>query len=332
MFAENYNISSVSLSSWKANNVTNAASMFTGCTNLSTPDYRMPQFDFNKLTDIQRMFNRCSKLNNVNYFSGKHLNNINCIGLFMEAGKNTLANFRVNFQNTRFNNCDLTIAFLNTTRIKSLNLNNCIFNGCNLYQCFNNTNLNAIQFEGAKINNCDLTSLFSNTSNLSMINIAQMNITGARSVSSMFYNAKINNIDINGLDFGDNARGDSFFGDCSQLVSINGLENLPWHNAIQLPEAFINTSALKNTSLHDKILYIGGMRNAFSNSALDLYNVTFKCPSYADTWLGYAYRAFAGYLGNSQISNFVFDGTETDKILEFEELFLILHRQTFLKY
>ena len=184
MFYGCNNITSIDLSSFNSQNVTNMSGMFYGCSNLSKIDFY--SFDTQKVLNMSGMFAGCSNLTDIDLtsFITQKITNMS----LMFCGCSKLSNIDLSTFNT-YNVINMFSLFCQCSKIKkiilsSFNTQN-VINMSGMFEgCIKLTNLDLSSFNTKNVNN--MSDMFSACCNLVNIDLTKFDTQNVVNMSGMF--------------------------------------------------------------------------------------------------------------------------------------------------
>ena len=195
---------------------------FSGCNNL-TEIKGIEYLNTENVTNMQEMFNACSKLTSLN------LSNFNTA--------------EVTNMGFMFNSCKV---------LTSLNLSN--FNTAKVTDmrgmfkdCSDLTSLDLSNFNTEKVTN--MSSMFYNCSDLTSLNLSNFNTEKVMYMSNMFYNCnKLTSLDLTSFNTAEVTKMDNMFKSCSALTSLS-LSNFNTAKVTDMNYMFYNCNELKSLDI-----------------------------------------------------------------------------------
>ena len=244
MFYECSSLTSIDLSNFNTQNVTDMEYMFSKCSSLKYID--LSNFNTQKVTNMRCMFNKCSSLKHIDLSNFNTANVTNMVYMFEECS--SLASIDLSNFNTQ-NVTDMGYMFNKCSSLKQIDLSNfniqkvtnmrCMFNECSSLTTIDLSNFNAQK-------DIDMWSMFNKCSSLTSINLSNFH---AQNITNMAF----------------------FFCDCSSLKFID-FTNFYAQKIECMAEMFDGCSSLKSIDLSNFNNQIFGSMN----------NMFFGCSSLTD--------------------------------------------------
>ena len=246
MFALCKNLTSINISNFKFQNVTNMSNMFLRCESLTNID--LSNIDTEKVTNMKNMFCNCESLANINlsnfktenvtdmstmFFNCQSLTDINVSNFetqkviymsYMFYGCKNLKNLdlsnfdthNVIYMNYMFSGCKS----LTNINLSSFNTSNVINMSYFLARCESLTNINISNFDTQKVTN--MSSMFEGCKSLNNINLSTFNTSNTIDMSNMFDGCKsLTNIDLSNFKIQNVTKINSMFHGCLSLLKSN---------------------------------------------------------------------------------------------------------------
>ncbi len=232
MFSGCSNLTSLDLSNFDTSNVTDMWGMFSGCTNLTSLD--LSNFDTSNVTDMSVMFSGCSNLTSLDLSNFDTSNVTDMSGMFSGCSNLTsldLSNFdtsKVTYMGYNCNiNNDVVPAgmFTDCSNLTSLNLSS--FDTSNVRYmkamfsgCTNLTSLDLSNFDTSNVT--DMSVMFSGCSNLTSLDLSNFDTSNVTDMSVMFSGcSSLTNLDVSNFDTSKVIFMQSIFAYCSSLTSLD---------------------------------------------------------------------------------------------------------------
>ena len=184
MFYECNKLSSLDLSKFNTEKVTDMSSMFDGCQKLSSLD--LSKFNTEKVTDMRGMFYGCQKLSSLDLSNFNTEKVENMMGMFFSCSALTsldLSNFntkKVKHMNSMFESCSalssLDLSNFNTANVESM--------GNMFFNCSALSSLTLSNFNTANVEFMD--NMFNGCSVLTSLDLSNFNTKEVRYMYSMF--------------------------------------------------------------------------------------------------------------------------------------------------
>ena len=223
---------------------------FSGCSNL-TEIKGIEYLNTEKVTNMQEMFNACSKLTSLN------LSNFNTA--------------EVTNMGFMFNSCkvltSLNLSNFNTEKVTDMQG---MFG-----ECWDLTSLDLSNFNTEKVTN--MNSMFFNCSDLTSLNLSNFNTEKVMYMSNMFYNCnKLTSLDLTSFNTAEVTKMDNMFESCSALTSLD-LSKFNTAKVKDMKYMFYGCDALKSLDITSfNTAEVTDMSNmfygCFALTSLDLTN------------------------------------------------------------
>ena len=194
MFVKCKALTSLNLTSFNTEKVTDMQGMFKECSNLTSLD--LSNFNTEKVTDMRGMFWECSNLTSLNL--------------------TRLNTEKVTAMNGMFYGCtkleSLDLSKFNTAKVTNMNQ---MFYGCSAL-----TSLDVSNFNTAEVKS--MTYMFNNCSTLTSLNLSNFNTANVTDMNSMFYNCnELTSLDLTSFNTAEVTNMSNMFGSCFALTSLD---------------------------------------------------------------------------------------------------------------
>ena len=256
-------LTSLDVINFNTEKVTVMNSMFSNCSALTSLD--VTKFNTANVTDMNDMFSNCSALTSldVTKFNTANVTDMN----YMFSGCSKLTSLDVTKFNTA-NVTDMSNMFSGCSSLTSLDVTH--FNtekvtnmGNMFYSCSSLTSLDVTNFNTAKVTN--IRFMFSSCSKLTSLDVSKFNTMNVTNMSSMFSGcSSLTSLDVTHFDTENVTNMRGMFSGCSALLSLD-VRNFNTANVTDMSYMFSSCVAL--TSLYltnfntEKVTY---MRSMFS--------------------------------------------------------------------
>ena len=217
-------------------NVTNMASMFYGCINLTSLD--LSHFDTSNVTNMNAMFNNCSSLTSLDVCNFDTGNVTNMALMFSDC--NSLTSLDVNH--------------FNTSNVTSMNG---MFDGCR-----NLTSLDLNNFNTSSVT--DMLYMFSDCSSLTSLNMSHFDTSNVTDMGGMFFScSSLTSLDLSSFNTSSVKDMLNMFNSCSSLTSLD-LSHFDTSNVTNMAGMFLRCSSLTSLDLSHfdtrNVVLLGGPR------------------------------------------------------------------------
>lgn len=224
LFAYCYDIVNTdAATNYYTNFVTNIASIFNYCDNISNLD--LSRWNVSKITNATDAFRQCAKLSSIN-LNGWHMKDANISRML--AYCNNLSN--INWDNTLFDNCNFKQLFFNIAINPSLNFANLNISGsaAGIFEGSRSTELNLTSLNVSRITN--MSNMLSRSALLKNVNVTGWDTGNVTNLSGIFFNTA------------SRTRG-------GNITSIAGIENWDVSNVTDFSSAFGGQVKIKEHNL-----------------------------------------------------------------------------------
>ena len=249
-----------------------SGSLFEGLSKLTTIE-GLSNFDTANVTNMSRMFNKCSSLTSLDL---SHFNTSKVISMYrmFEDCSSLTALDLSNFDTAKV--IDMADMFNNCSNLISLNIS--CFDTSNVtdmegifFYCSNLTSLNISHFDTSKVTN--MSYMFFACSNLTNIDISSLDTTNVTDMNGMFERChKLTNLDLSHFDTSKVTNMNSMFYGCSSLTSLD-LDNFNTSNVKDMSMMFNYCGNLTSLDLsHFDTANVTNMERMFSECT-NLINV-----------------------------------------------------------
>ena len=229
---------------------TNCYCWFSGCNNL-TEIKGIEYLNTENVTNMQEMFNACSKLTSLNLTSFNTAEVTNMSFMFHNCKVLTSLNLS-NFNTEKVT--DMQGMFWECWDLTSLDLSN-----------FNTENVTAMNY------------MFNGCSDLTSLDLSNFNTAKVTKMDYMFYNCnKLTSLDLTSFNTAEVTKMDNMFRSCTDLTSLN-LSNFNTAKVTDMPGMFYGCDALKSLDITSfntaEVTDMSSMfRSCFALTSLDLTN------------------------------------------------------------
>ena len=249
MFSGCSSLTSLDVSNFKTENVTNMNQMFYGCSGLTSLD--VSKFNTAKVTIMYGMFWGCSGLTSLDVSKFTTANVTNMWGMFCACSSLTTLKFGENF--TAANVTDMSYMFKDCSNLTSLTFGE-NFNTANVtdmremfYNCSGLTSLNLSNFDTANVTN--MNQMFYNCSGLKSLGVSNFNTANVTAMYSMFRACKsLTSLDVSKFNTEKVTTMGCMFSFCSGLTSLK-LSNFDTSNVTNMIQMFSWCSGLTSLNL-----------------------------------------------------------------------------------
>ena len=186
MFDGCLNLTTLDLTNFDTSNVTNMESMFSDCSNLTI--LNVSNFNTNKVTDMSSMFDGCSNLTTIDVTNFDTSNVTNMASMFSDCSNLTtldVSKFNTN-KVTDMSNMFEGCSNLTTIDVTNFDTSNVINMASMFSDCSNLTTIDVTNFNTSNVTN--MASMFNNCENLTMLNVSKWDTSNVTSMSNMFKN------------------------------------------------------------------------------------------------------------------------------------------------
>lgn len=258
------NLRNIDVANWKTGNVTKLDFIFEGCSSLTQID--VSRWDVSKVTTLYSSFGNCSSLTTIDVSKWNTENLANMTDVFQ--GCKNLTEIDVSKWKTG-NVSEFSCAFKDCSKLKTIDVSNWdTGNALNLgnifYNCTSLTEIDVSRWDTGKVVNFE--SIFFNCTTLTEIDVSNWNTENVTSMYAMFWNCnKVTTLDVSKWKTGKVTNMIILFEHCSSLTSLDVSK---WdtgkvtsiygifHNCTHLPEIDVSNWNTENVT---------NMYMAFSN-------------------------------------------------------------------
>ncbi len=220
MFCECSTLTSVDLSNFNTENVTNMNSMFRECSNLTY--LNLSNFNTSKVTNMSHMFRKCSSLIFLNLSSFNTNNVLNMSYMFRECSNLTNLNL-THFNTEKVTN--MSYMFLECTKlavlnIKTFNTSQVINMESMFFKCGSLKDLDITNFKTDNVTN--MSWMFSDCTSLNDINLKNFVTDNVINMGSMFSHCtSLKNLDLSNFNNSKVENMSWMFSHCSSLENLD---------------------------------------------------------------------------------------------------------------
>lgn len=217
-------LTSLDVSGFNTENVTNMVAMFANCENLTNLD--VSKFKTAKVTKMRSMFSNCTKLGNLDV-SGFNTEEVTDMGRMFDSCE-SLTNLDVSgFKTDKVTNMSAMFAY-----------------------CKNLTSINVSGFNTDKVTT--MASMFAGCKKLTSLDVSNFNTANVDNMRSMFSNcAELGNVDVRGFKT-DNVTDMSWmFARCKKMTEID-LNSFKTSNVTDMSYMFYASGAVKTIYVSDR--------------------------------------------------------------------------------
>ena len=240
MFSGCSSLSSLDLSSFNTSNVTNVSFMFNGCSSLTS--LNLNGFNTSKVTNMSNMFKNCSSLTNLD------LNNFNTS--------------KVTNMTSMFGVCES----LTTLDLSSFNTSNVLNMSRMIPFCSSLTSLDLSGFNTSKVT--DMSWMFDNCSSLTSLDLSNFNTSKVTNMSNMFSNcSSLTSLDLSSFNTSNVTNMARMFSKCSSLTILD-LNGFNTSNVTNMGEIFRDCKKLQ-TQINIMNANVTEYSSMFYNAATD---------------------------------------------------------------
>ncbi|MDY5768460.1 MAG: BspA family leucine-rich repeat surface protein, partial [Alloprevotella sp.] len=266
MFSGCFALTSLNLSNFNTAKVQDMSYMFVGCSRLTS--LNLSNFNTAKVQDMSNMFHGCSNLTSLNLLSFNTTNVTNMSGMFYDCSDLTsldLSGFnteKVTSMSQMFYCCSrLTSLNLPSFKTENVTSMSAMFNNCSGL-----TSLDLSNFNTAKVT--DMVCMFENCSVLTSLNLSSFNTENVTNMYGMFYDcSRLTSLDLSNFNTAKVQDMRYMFSGCSVLTSLN-LSNFNTANVTDMRSMFEGCSGLTSLDLSNfNTAKVTDMRYMFKSSS-----------------------------------------------------------------
>ena len=234
----NSQLSSLDLFNFNTSKVTDMNSMFQDCSKLSS--LNLSNFNTSIVTNMGSMFYGCSQLSSINLSNFNTLKVRNMHSMFRDCSHLTSLNLS-NFVTSNLRN--MGIMFQGCSQLSSLNLSNfdtsqVTYMRCLFYYCYQLSELDLSNFNTSNVE--DMAGMFLNNSKLSSLNLSHFDTSKVKDMIHMFYNcSQLSSLDLSNFDTSQVTDMNHMFYRCIKLEYIN-LKNFIEKDSLNVTNIFKN--------------------------------------------------------------------------------------------
>ena len=266
MFVKCKALTSLNLSNFNTEKVTDMQGMFKECSDLTSLD--LSNFNTEKVTDMRGMFWECSNLTSLNL--------------------TRLNTEKVTAMNGMFYGCtkleSLDLSKFNTAKVTNMNQ---MFYGCSAL-----TSLDVSNFNTAEVKS--MTDMFNNCSTLTSLNLSNFNTAKVTDMNSMFYNCnKLTSLDLTSFNTAEVTNMSNMFRSCFALTSLD-LSSFNTAKVTNMSNMFRLCKAL--TTIYASNKFVTSKVEYGSNMFLDCTLLKGAIPEYDKSKIDHTYANYkTGY-------------------------------------
>ena len=246
-------------------NVTNMQEMFNACSKLTS--LNLSNFNTAEVTNMSYMFKSCKALTSLDLTNFNTEKVMDMQGMFWECSDLTSLNLTsLNTENVT----DMTGMFKDCTDLTSLDLSN--FNTAKVtkmnqmfFQCYALTSLDLSNFNTAKVT--DMNSMFYGCNTLTSLDLSNFNTAKVTNMNSMFYGCNaLTSLDLTSFNTAEVTNMSNMFRLCKALTSLD-LSNFNTAKVTDMSDMFRLCKALTSLDLSNfNTAKVENMKEMFYNS------------------------------------------------------------------
>ena len=232
--------------------VTNMQEMFNACSKLTS--LNLSNFNTAEVTNMSYMFKSCKALTSLDLTNFNTEKVMDMQGMFWECSDLTSLNLTsLNTENVT----DMTGMFKDCTDLTSLDLSN--FNTAKVtkmnqmfFQCYALTSLDLSSFNTAEVTKMD--NMFKSCNDLTSLDLSNFNTAKVTNMNSMFYGCNaLTSLDLTSFNTAEVTNMSNMFRLCKALTSLD-LSNFNTAKVENMKEMFYNSNALTTIYASDKFV------------------------------------------------------------------------------
>ncbi len=219
MFGDCSKLTVLDITYFDTSQVTNMGRMFTSCSSLTNLD--VSKFITSKVTDMRLMFYSCSSLTNLDVRNFDTSNATNIQGMFRDCSNLTSLDV-TNFDTSKVN--EMYDIFSTCSSLTSIDVTNFdtskVTNMSHMFSaCSNLTNLDVTNFDTSNVTN--MYGMFKDCSNLASLDVSGFETNKVINMDRMFYTCRnLTSLDLSNFNTKNVTNMYFMFGSCSKLTTI----------------------------------------------------------------------------------------------------------------